>query len=110
MNIYVGNLAFGVDSDESNGHFKGNLDEIVIYTYARTPAQVKTDLPSSQTAVVYGEKTEDWLTNGLVGYWPMDESSSIARVQHASDSAADPASATFSNTPDIGNLLARKAF
>lgn len=67
----------------STTYLKGFLDDVKIYPYARTAAQVKSDYLAGKanagtkqgTAAVLGSKPEDWLSNGLVGYWKMDESS-----------------------------------
>ncbi|MFC1600554.1 LamG-like jellyroll fold domain-containing protein [Patescibacteria group bacterium] len=70
------NLYVGVDSDGSSNSWQGFLDEIVIYPYARSADHAKTDATSGphQTSAVFGAQ-EDFLSNGLVGYWKMDESS-----------------------------------
>lgn len=67
------NFSIGVDSDKSN-FFDGYIDEITVYPYARTADQVKADYGGPQTGQVFGAQTVDPLTNGLVGYWKMDES------------------------------------
>lgn len=58
----------------------GFIDEPKIYSYARTAAQVKTDYSSRGSvkgisAQIGGSDANKNLTNGLVGYWKMDESS-----------------------------------
>ncbi|MBU2543665.1 DUF2341 domain-containing protein [Patescibacteria group bacterium] len=61
--------------------FKGFIDEPKIYNYARTAAQIKSDYTSrgaskGTSAALGGSKDNlDALSNGLVGYWKMDESS-----------------------------------
>ena len=62
---------------------KGSIDDIKVYAYARTAAQIKTDFASKGSGSVKGtsvqmgsaSKNSDALSNGLVGYWKMDESS-----------------------------------
>ena len=64
--------------------FTGFLDEPKIYPYARTPAQIKTDYNSGTSgqgtaegaATSFGaDQQQNFLSDGLVGYWDMDESS-----------------------------------
>ncbi len=65
-------IFIGADSNNSN-YWTGFLDEIVIYPYARTADQVKADVFGSQTSALFGLDPKDWLSDGLVGYWKMDE-------------------------------------
>ena len=67
-------LYLGVDSTGNSNYWNGWLDEFMIYPYARSAAQVKTDL-ADPVSVNIGSSTNDPLTNGLVGYWKMDETS-----------------------------------
>ena len=62
--------------------WNGFLDEVKIYLYARSAAQIKADYLSgsagtggSAASVSFGAKPQKWLSDGLVGYWKMDESS-----------------------------------
>ena len=66
--------------------FHGYLDEIKVYDYARTEAQIKTDYnaglagvsSASGVSVAMGGQSQKSLSDGLVGYWKMDESSGNA--------------------------------
>jgi hypothetical protein len=70
----------GIDADTSSNPWTGFIDEIKIYNYAKTTAQLQADKSNSggtdQTSINFGAidpiKT---LSNGLVGYWKMDEAS-----------------------------------
>lgn len=61
----------------------GFMDDFRIYNYARSAAQIKSDFASKGSGSVKGTsvsmstnaKNNDALSNGLVGYWKMDESS-----------------------------------
>ena len=61
--------------------FTGHLDDIKLFPYARTLIQIKADyttglagLSSSQdSSVNVGSVSSNSLSNGLVGYWKMDE-------------------------------------
>ena len=70
-------LYLGVDSTGNSNYWNGWLDEFMVYPYARSAAQVKTDL-LDPVAVLIGSSPNDPLTQGLVGYWKMDESSGNA--------------------------------
>lgn len=62
-------------------YFPGFLDEVKVYNYARTAAQVKLDYNSKAAAIskgagtIMGATPTDSLNKGLVGYWKMDEAS-----------------------------------
>ena len=59
--------------------FNGSIDGVKIYPYARTAAQIKADYASrgtaSGTSAVIGSGAKKSLSDGLVGYWKMDEAS-----------------------------------
>ncbi|MFC1600706.1 LamG-like jellyroll fold domain-containing protein, partial [Patescibacteria group bacterium] len=97
------NLYVGVDSDGSSNNWQGFLDEIVIYPYARTSDHAKTDATSGphQTSAVFGAQ-EDFLSNGLVGYWKMDESSGT----NVSDSSGNGNDGTLTNAQETGTAEA----
>jgi len=65
-------LYLGIDTDGTSNPFDGDMDSITIYTYARTAAQIKTDYTGG--AAVYGQSSDESLTNGLVAYYKMDDS------------------------------------
>lgn len=73
-NIYIGGGYTGY-------YYKGFVDEPKIYTYARTAAQVKSDFASKGGGSAHGSSAQlgasnknlEAFSNGLVGYWKMDE-------------------------------------
>ncbi len=77
--------------------FTGFIDEPKIYPYARTAAQVKLDYDQGAQAVLGSTNTvggsPGFLSNGLVGYWKLDESSSTA-----ADSSGNSNSGTWNGT------------
>jgi hypothetical protein len=81
--------------------FHGFLDEVKIYPYARTAEQIKADYnarggaTSKGTAISMGGRTSqgDFLSDGLVGYWKMDESSG-----NAIDSSGNGNTGTWNGT------------
>ena len=60
----------------------GFIDDVKIYPYTRTAAQVKLDYNQGAQAALGGNTTiggpPGFLSNGLVGYWKLDESSGNA--------------------------------
>jgi len=61
--------------------WNGLIDDVKIYNYARTTAQIKSDYASrgvakgSTARLGSSSRNLDALSNGLVGYWKMDEAS-----------------------------------
>ena len=80
-NLYLGYQAwFGSGND---AFFKGYFDDVKIYPYARTAAQIQQDYnagkshtsSSKGSSVNMGSnaKSSDAFSNGLIGYWKFDE-------------------------------------
>jgi hypothetical protein len=73
--IGANNYSGGESVDEE---FFGFIDEVKIYPYARTADQIKADYQKISTArgasASFGPD-QSYLSNGLVGYWKMDETS-----------------------------------
>src|SRR3989339_2183841 len=65
----------------NNQYFGGYIDEVKIYPYARTADQIKQDYAAglagagvpSGVAAAFGARAASWLTDGLGGFWKMDE-------------------------------------
>jgi hypothetical protein len=79
-NGYIGAMGAG----PSTYDFKGYIDEFKIYSYVRTDAQIKADYNAGLSGMGkakegvglgVGDKSDKWLTDGLVGWWKMDEAS-----------------------------------
>ncbi|NTU46675.1 DUF2341 domain-containing protein [Candidatus Roizmanbacteria bacterium] len=78
-------LTIGALGTSGNGYYKGSIDDVKIYSYARTAAQIKADYIAGKgkAAMAKGanavlgsnNKQGDFLSKGLVGYWKMDEAS-----------------------------------
>ncbi len=73
------NLSIGRRSD-NNWYYKGFIDEVKIYPYARTAAQIQQDYAARSSvkgveAQVGSNTATQQLSNGLVAYYPMDEAS-----------------------------------
>ncbi len=75
-NLYIG---MGYYNSGAAGTFPGFIDEFKIFNYARSADQVKTDYiqgaSGKGSATVLGAGDQSYLSNGLMGYWKMDESS-----------------------------------
>jgi len=76
LDLFIG--ARNNDSTPDN-YLDGTIDEMKIYDYARSAAEIKLDYQNSAVArgasVSIGDKSDSWMSDGLVGYWKMDESS-----------------------------------
>lgn len=99
LNDTLNNLFIGKASSGSN---IGSQDEVKIYSYARTADQIKQDYNSrgsskSSSTNLGSAKTDNNLSNGLVGYWKFDESSGTA-----SDSSGNNNNAVISGTNNYG--------
>jgi hypothetical protein len=63
--------------------FSGSIDEVRIHPFARSAEQIKMDYNSGLagsgaaegSAQSFGGKSDKWVSDGLVGYWKMDEAS-----------------------------------
>jgi hypothetical protein len=85
----------------SGDYLKGYMDEVVLYPYARTADQIKTDFNNrgannGSVANLSYNAQNSTLTNGLMGYWKMDESiwSAAGDVKDATGNNNGTASAT----------------
>ena len=86
-------------------YFKGSLDETKIYPYARTTAQIQQDYnaglaaSSAQSGVsaAIGESPK-WMTDGLVGYWKMDEASGTT----VADASGNANTGTLTSAQETG--------
>ena len=85
-------LSIGAQGDYLHGYkeqfFNGFIDEVKIYPYARSADQVKMDYASAASqgaAAVLGASKDNnaALTNGLAGYWKMDETAGTSVVDYS---------------------------
>ncbi|MDQ3099205.1 MAG: DUF2341 domain-containing protein [bacterium] len=70
----------GIDSDATSNPWDGFIDEVKYFDFAKTAAQVKSDYASKGsldgTAASFGAGDQTTsLSQGLLGYWKMDETS-----------------------------------
>ncbi len=110
-------LYVGADSSGTTSWWDGAIDDIALYPYARSNAQVAIDTGGSHNATVMGAQTKDPLTDGLVGYWKMDESGNSDRFDSSgngntlSESVGDDIDAvtgTFGKGADFENSTAEQ--
>lgn len=88
-------LAIGWDTINTTRFFNGRIDDVKIYPYARSADQIKLDYNSGKagqgvskgSGVAIGKKSDQWLKNGLVGYWKMDEASWAGTAGEVIDSS-----------------------
>ena len=101
-------LYIGADSAGNTNWWDGWVDDVAIYPYARTASQVKLDIlgssEASRSATLIGASASDALTNGLVGYWKMDETSwatdcSTTSVLDASGNISNGAACPNASSP-----------
>jgi len=100
-------LYIGIDFDGTSNPWTGYLDEFAIYPYARTATQVKTDNLGQQLSVLIGSYENDNLTDGLIAWWKLDETSGTSVIDSSGNgitgTATTPAIATgkFANARDF---------
>lgn len=92
-NVNIGRLAY-----QAATYSNGFIDSVKIYPYARTVAQIKADYNSrgsvsGTSAKIGGESA--WMTNGLVGFWKMDEASGAGSTLADSSGAGNTGTAVL---------------
>ena len=67
-------ISIGTSMD--GGAWEGFIDEVKVYRYARSADEIKTDFADksgSGATAVLGAQDQGYLSDGLVGYWKMDD-------------------------------------
>jgi hypothetical protein len=87
-------VTIGRDAGSASKYFSGTMDDVRIYNFARTAAQVATDYNSksnsegvSQQQGNNAQNMPAALSDGLVGYWKMDQSSWNGTTGQVTDSS-----------------------
>lgn len=94
--VYLGTYGYDITS-----MYSGNIDELKIYNYARTPAQILMDYNAKSASTSKGASalmatnTTDPLNKGMIGYWKMDESSGNAADSSGMGTTLTNSNATF---------------
>jgi hypothetical protein len=95
-------LGIGADPDGSSGNkFQGFIDEAKIYPYARSADEIKADY--NNYAHVLGIKSESFLTDGLVGYWKMDDPDVDTEGETITDSSGNGNTGTLYGNDGSGD-------
>lgn len=93
----VNDDSFYIGRDAAGNYFRGYMDEVKMYRYARSEAQVYTDFLSrggaNGVSAAVSTDGQRFLSDGLVGYWKMDGSSG-----NASDNSGNGNSLTNNGT------------
>ena len=94
-NIMIGarKISTGIDNI-----FTGYLDEVKIYNYARSAAQIKAEYAKGASSLGSSITNGKSLSDGLVGYWKMDESSNGSSAVSRIDSSGNGLTLTDNNT------------
>ena len=106
-------LMIGRNNDNTyKRNFNGFIDEPKVYSYARSASQIAKDYnaglsgmgkANEGTSASIGDKSDKWLTDGLVGHWKMDEASwngTGGEVKNASGDSNN--NGTSANGPTTG--------
>ncbi len=91
-------------------YFNGRIDEPKLFPYVQTKAQVQQDYnagaanagANSGTAASFGDSSDKWLSDGLVGYWKMDENSWNGTAGEVKDSSGNGNNGTAFNGATTG--------
>ncbi|CAN5322876.1 hypothetical protein BH10PAT1_BH10PAT1_1780 [soil metagenome] len=103
----------GSQASSHGSYYNGFIDDFKIYSYARSQAQINTDYikgaTSKGSSAVLGMADQSYLSNGLVGYWKMDETSwtndcSTATVTDSSGNANNLKSCPNTTGPTGGGV------
>jgi len=85
--------------------FNGHIDEVKVYNYVRTQAQIRRDYNagasgfggSEGVGVGIGQRPQQYLSQGLVGYWKMDETTWDGTPAEVVDSSGNGNHGTSTN-------------
>ena len=80
----------------STNYGQAFIDEVKVYPYARSADEIKVDY--NRGAAVMGVSTQEYLTNGLVGYWKLDETSAGSSQVDRLDSSGNGVTLTDNGT------------
>lgn len=98
--LFIGNLSTG-----GSYFYNGMIDELKIYPYARSAAQVKVDFNNGSANM--GTPSRASLTKGLIGYWKFEETSwtvdcSTGSILDSAGTGVHAASCPTSTGPTAG--------
>ena len=80
--VNAANFYVGIDSDGASNGWEGFIDEVKVYRSLRSAGDIKADFikgsPISGASTSFGMKNTSFLSDRLIGYWKMDETSGNA--------------------------------
>ena len=94
-------LYIGIDTDASSNPWAGDLDNIKIQSGALTASQLYADIANG--AAVFGSESSDPLSDGLVGYWKMDDAGVDAEGETSTDSSGNGNTGTLYGDNGVGD-------
>jgi hypothetical protein len=80
-----------------NVYFKGYMDEVKVFPYARTQEQILQDY-NLGAAVAVGQQQQSYMSEGLVGHWKMDEVTGTS----VADASGNGRTGTLMNAQETG--------
>ena len=107
----VNSTAVNIGRDSAgSGYFSGSIDEVKVYPYARTATQIQQDYnaglagmgTSQGAAATIGSDSPKWMTDGLVGWWKMDETEGTT----VADASGNGNNGTLTNAQETGTAEA----
>ncbi|TSC88006.1 MAG: Uncharacterized protein G01um10145_955, partial [Microgenomates group bacterium Gr01-1014_5] len=108
---WTGARAIGAANDGTagTGNLSGHIDEVKLYNFALTAAQVKANYSAKASgdgaSAVLGATNQDKLSNGLVGYWKMDETATPSLDSSGNASSGTWAGNATSAAGKFGNSI-----
>lgn len=98
--------AIGRNNEYANNYYTGFIDDVKIFHHIRSSDQIKTDFAArgvSKGAAASFGPDQSWLSNGLVGYWKMDEVASPALDSSGNSSNGTWTGGATSSVGKFGN-------
>ncbi len=93
----------GIEADGSSNSWSGFIDEIKVFDEVRSIGQIRADLlphaPEQGASASFGTNDLSILSNGLVGYWKMDESLWNGTTGEVLDYSGNSNNGTATGTP-----------
>lgn len=96
----------GIDGDGTSNDFTGFIDEVKVYRSARTASDIKADYTgttkSRGTAAKFAPD-QSFLSDGLVGYWKMDDAAVDTEGESSTDSSGNGNTGTLYGDNGVGD-------
>ncbi|NMB70304.1 LamG domain-containing protein [candidate division WWE3 bacterium] len=95
-------LYVGVGSDGISNHWRGFIGQMFVYNYANDLDQIRANYMNPQVAIQQGASPKSFSTDGLVGYWNMDDPGVDTQGETVSDSSGNNKDLTLWGDDDKG--------